>query len=86
MAQPQLIQGTWEELSAYAQTLKGRSDLLLIVPGSVEVEKAPPATGISLAEALTGKTGLVSFEPSDLSEDTGKKFAQLLHEAQKEQP
>lgn len=33
---------------------------------------------VSLAEALKGRTGLVSFEPSELSEDTSKKLADLL--------
>ena len=80
MAGPQLIQGTWQELSARAEGYKDRSDLMLIIPGDVEEKSGAIPAGMSLAEALKGKTGLVSFEPTDLSENTGKKFADLLAE------
>src|SRR5438132_9828939 len=32
MAQPQVIQGSWEELSAQADAFKYRDDMLLIIP------------------------------------------------------
>ena len=87
MAQPQLIQGSWEDLCARAEEFKNRDDLLLIIPGNAEAKNCTVNEGMSLAEALTGRTGLVSFEPSDLSENTGKKFADLLVEKhQQEQP
>jgi hypothetical protein len=86
MAQTQLIQGSWEELSAYAEEFKNRRDLMLIIPGDAETTNGTVKEGMNLAEALKGRTGLVSFEPTDLSEDTGKKFADLLVERhQKEQ-
>ncbi|MCW3096296.1 MAG: hypothetical protein JWL77_1914 [Chthonomonadaceae bacterium] len=86
MAQTQLIQGSWEELSAHAEEFKNRSDLMLIIPGDAEAKNGTVKEGMNLAEALKGRTGLVSFEPTDLSEDTGKKFADLLVERhQKEQ-
>ena len=80
MAQPQLIQGSWEELGARSNEFKDRDDLLLIIPGEAEAKNGDVKEGMSLAEALRGRTGLVSFEPTDLSEDTGKKFADLLVE------
>jgi len=84
MAQAQLIQGSWEELSARAEEFKHRNDLMLIVPGDTEVVSDTNPKTVSLAEVLKGRTGLVSFEPSDLSEDTGKKFADLLIEKHQE--
>lgn len=87
MAQPQLIQGSWKDLCARAEEFKDRDDLMLIIPGDAETKNGTIKADMSLAEALKGRTGLVSFEPSDLSEDTGKKFAALLLEKhQKEQP
>jgi len=86
MAQPQLIQGSWKELSARADEFRDRNDLLLIVPGAAATENGTHKEAMTLAEALQGKTGLVSFEPTDLSEETGKKFSDLLVEKhQKEQ-
>jgi len=82
MAKPQLFQGTWEEISAHAEEFKGRKDLTLIVPRDDEPDKVE-FEGVSLAEALKGRTGLVSFEPADLSQDTGKKFAALLAQKQR---
>jgi hypothetical protein len=78
MARAQLIQGSWEELSARAEEFKNRRDLMLIIPGDAETAISTVKEGVNLAEALKGRTGLVSFEPTDLSEDTGKKFAALL--------
>jgi hypothetical protein len=86
MAQPQLIQGSWEELSARADEFKDRKDLILIVPGEARANPGVTEDGMSLAEALKGRTGLVSFEPADLSEETGKKFAALLLEKQGREP
>jgi hypothetical protein len=51
-----------------------------MIPGEPEEASGMDANGVSLAVALKGKTGLVSFEPADLSEDTGTKFANLLIE------
>ncbi len=79
MAQPQLIHGSWEELSARAEEFKNRGDLMLIIPGD-DQEKTVVSNEMNLAEALKGKIGLVSFDPTDLSEDTGGKFTDLLRE------
>ncbi len=79
MSQPQLIQGSWATIAEHAQELMDRDDLMLIVPGSRDVDSTQLVKeGMTLAEALKGRTGLVSFEPSDLSEDTGRKFTDLL--------
>lgn len=80
MAQPQLIQGSWEEISARAVEFKDRNDLLLIIPGEVDQKHGISKQDMTLAEALKGRTGLVSFEPTDLSENTGQKFTDLLVE------
>ena len=80
MAQPQLILGSWKELSTWADEFKDCNDLLLIVPGNAAPKNSPPKEAMTLAEALQGRTGLVSFEPKDLSEETGKKFSDLLVE------
>ena len=86
MAQPLLIQGTWEELSVRAEEFKDRRDLMLIVPGDPDVKNSALKEGVSLAEALKGRTGIVSFEPTNLSENMGRKFTDLLVEKhQKEQ-
>lgn len=44
MAQPQVLQGSWEELAAHAERLKGRSDLLLIIPAGPNDEEAAPVS------------------------------------------
>ena len=82
MAKPQVIQGTWEELSAHAEGHKDRTDLTLIIPCEDCAEIGGPKEPQTLADVLYGKTGLVSFDPPDLSQDTGKKFAALLEERQ----
>ena len=80
MAKPQVIQGTWDELCAQAERFKDRPNLTLIIPGDEDSDtRSAPRT---LEEALRGKTGLLSFDPPDLSEDTGKKFAALLAASQ----
>ena len=86
MALPQWIQGSWEEISARAEEFKNRDDLILIIPGDAETKNGTIKEGISLAEALKGRTGLVSFDPTDLSEDTGKKFAALMVEKPRKEP
>jgi hypothetical protein len=70
MAQAQLIQGSWDEIAAHAEEFKNRSDLMLIIPGDTEPKSGIVKAGMNLAEALKGRTGLVNFEPTDLSEDT----------------
>jgi len=80
MAKPQVFQGSWDELSARAEGYKDRSDLTLIIPGEDDEKQAARREPQTLAEALSGKIGLVSFDPPDLSQDTGKRFAALLAE------
>ena len=53
MAQPQLFQGTWEELSQHAERFIGIKNLLLIVPAVEESGDRNGARGQTLAEALT---------------------------------
>jgi hypothetical protein len=80
MAQPKMIEGTGEELQDYLrQAPLDRYRLIRIS----EVHLASNGDGPnkqSLAEALQDYIGLASFGETNLSEDTGKKFAKLLVE------
>jgi hypothetical protein len=42
MVQAQVLRGTWEEIMNYGRTLKGRKDLMLIIPVE-EADVTPPA-------------------------------------------
>jgi len=83
MAQPKVYEGTWEELSSHAEEFRQAPKLTLIVPATIEngIEtngKAEPER--TLAERLKGRVGLFSFGDAHLSEDTGRKFTELLVE------
>jgi hypothetical protein len=52
MAQVQLFQGTWEELSQHAERFKGIKNLMLIVPAEEATTERNGAGGQNLAEAL----------------------------------
>ena len=41
MAQPQILQGSWEELALQARAFQKRNDLLLIIPALAK--EAPPS-------------------------------------------
>ncbi len=77
MAQPLTLEGTWEELSAYAEDLQGKRLKLIVMSDEPEAIDSGQ-TSKSLAQMLEGRIGVVSFEPGDLSRDTGRKFAELL--------
>jgi len=72
------------QLEHLMRLAKARDDAMLVVPGDDEGQADEALKNVNLAEALKGWTGLVSFEPADLSEDTGKKFADLLAEKHQE--
>lgn len=52
MAQAQIFQGTWEELSLYAERFRGIKNLLLIVPAEEASIQRNGVREQSLAEAL----------------------------------
>ena len=86
MAQPQMIEGTGEELLDYLRKAPhGRFRLIRIS------EEAPASNGDSpnnpsLVEALQEYIGAARFGDANLSEDTGKKFARLLAEKYRKEP
>lgn len=54
---------------------------------SVKVDEAKPATSLvetSLAETLNGRTGLFSSGGAQMSENTGKKFAEGMAEKRRQ--
>jgi hypothetical protein len=86
MIQPQVIQGSWEEIAAHAEELKDRQDLLLIVPArQAEQDGSHPSE--NLLEAMKDFIGASHYGEAHLSENTGKKFAKLLADKhRREQP
>jgi hypothetical protein len=89
MAQPKVYEGTWEELSTHAEEFRNVPKLTLIVPADTEngMEtdgKTEPAR--TLAERLKGRVGLFDFGDANLSEDTGRKFTELLVEKHGKEP
>jgi hypothetical protein len=81
MAEAQVLEGKWEDIKLHDEELIGKEVRVTILPPKTNTtQNGADKKGMSLAEMLKGRTGLVSFEPSDLSEDTGRKFADLLVE------
>jgi hypothetical protein len=76
----QTIEGTWEEIAAYASELKGRRVRLTVLDSVSDEEKIPSSN--SLAEVLKGKVGIIEGVSPDLSTHTGEKFAELMQEKQ----
>ena len=75
----QVIQGSWEDIVAHAEELKGRSDLLLIVPAEgtgLNGKEAP----INLLDVMKDYIGSADYGDANLSVNTGEKFSKLLAE------
>ena len=89
MSQSRVYEGTWEELSTHAEEFRDYPKLTLIVPAATANDIASDGNGeptLTLAERLKGRVGLFDFGDAHLSEDTGRKFTELLVEKrQKEQ-
>ena len=77
MAGPQVIQGSWEDIATHAEDLKGRDDLLLIVPAQKGKDSGAEHSP-NLAQAMKDYIGSFDFGDANLSENTGEKFAKLL--------
>jgi hypothetical protein len=81
MAQPKMIEGTGEELQDYLKQVPRERFRLIHLSGDEAVQGVENGlNGQSLAEALKGYIGTADFGDANLSEDTGKKFADLLVE------
>lgn len=80
MAQPpQMIQGSWEDIAAHAEELKGRTDLMLIVPAE-SVERNGHEPPKNLLDAMKDYIGSSHYGDANLSVNTGEKFGKLLAE------
>ena len=72
----QIIEGTWEEIAARADELRGKR-----VRVTVLEPRAPSKyDGMTVAEMFAGRTGLVEFEPDDVSEKAEEYFGQIVEE------
>lgn len=98
MARPKVCIGTGEELEPYLKRqpkqrfrlipISEESDFMDETGDAVEASEQKDATQgeKTLAEMFAGRVGRLSFEPTDLSQDTGKKFTELIiKKHQKEQ-
>lgn len=71
--QQQTFEGTWEEVLLQADKLAGRRVRLIVLTDQ-------PQSTPSLERLLQGRVGKVNFQPSDLSENTGKVFTEIVTE------
>ena len=78
--QPTVIEGTGEELLDYLKQAPHERYLLIRISEELTVSNGNVANERSLADALEGYIAAASFGDANLSQDTGKKFAQLLVE------
>lgn len=80
MSQTWTIEGTREELEEQLQAFPKEQRFRLIpLPQPTEGNEAP-AEEPSLAELFAGRTGRFHFGDTNLSQDSGKKFAALMAE------
>ena len=82
MAQ-QTYEGTWEEIVVHAAQLVGKRVKLIVLDEISESRESLPTR--SLAETLKGKVGIVDGASPNLSENTGKKFADIVAEKHRKQ-
>ena len=79
MAELEIFEGTWEELTAYADELRGKLlRLTIISTASNSGEATEPAEPKNLAEFLGNFVGSVEGSGANNSEDTAEKFTQYL--------
>ena len=82
MAQ-QILEGTWEEIALHAAELSGRRVRLTILTEQQSENAVTPEE--TLDKMLLGRVGKVNFQPSNLSENTGKAFTDIVAEKYKKQ-
>ena len=72
----QIIEGTWEEIAARADELRGKKLRVTVLE--------PPAKsrydGMTLAEIFAGRTGVIDNLPPDLSERAEEYYSQIMDE------
>jgi len=92
----ELLEGTWEEIAAHSEEFKGRRLQVLILPekkaaqakngaakndvAKNDVAKNGEKQPQSLAEALAGRIGTVSFGPEDGSERVEEIWGEYVEE------
>jgi hypothetical protein len=81
----QILEGTWDEIAAHASQLRKYDRLTLIIPTDNGAEPVQNGDGDSLADALKDYIGSFHFGDANLSEDSSKKFAQMLMEKHKKE-
>lgn len=79
----QVFEGTWEEIAVHAAELSGRRVRLTIL--SEQQSENAVASEETLDKMLKGKVSNVNFQPSDISENTGKAFTDIVTEKYKKQ-
>jgi hypothetical protein len=79
MKQPTILEGPWEEIRKHDSELAGQYVRLQVLP---QTEKSTNGNReVSLAEKFAGRIGTVSFEPTDIAENTEKYLAQGFGES-----
>jgi hypothetical protein len=78
MAQLATIEGTGAELLDYLKQAPDERFRLIRLSDDAAVSNGNGTNNTSLAEALQGYIGAASFGDANLSQDTGRKFTQLL--------
>lgn len=72
----QTIEGTWEEIAARAEELRGKRLRVTVL----EAPTKSRYEGMSVAEMFEGRTGVVEFEPDDVAEKAEEYFGQIIEE------
>lgn len=81
MTQPQVYEGTAEEIAAQLRVSNLMGKLRAIIVPEIGLETdGGEALGETLAERLQGRVGRFDFGDANLSEDTGRKFTDLIVE------
>jgi hypothetical protein len=85
MAELEVLEGTWEELAAHAETLKGRKLRLIILPKEEETLSVPlPQQLHERATRLLTTTDSLQREPGKPSDDPYKRaFGEIVAEKYK---
>ena len=67
----QTIEGTWEEILQYSPELSGQRVRLIVLPTTIQ-------SSIKLDQLLHNRTGVVNFQPEDLSDRTHSAYSEAL--------
>ncbi len=83
MGHLEVLEGTWEELSARAEEFKGRKLRLIVLPSEIESNRTVPSK-VALHQAagrLFAEADTLAREPGQLSQDSYKNaFGKALTE------